>query len=42
MNSYLCDFLSKITETPKFYALSKCSTPSSAGKKANVRHAQNL
>ena len=33
----------KITEAPNFYALSKCSTPCSAGKKPiNVRHAQSL
>ena len=39
----LRDFLSKITETPNFYALSKCGTPCSAGKKPiNVRHAQSL
>ena len=35
----LRDFLSKITETPNFYALSKCGTPSSAGKKAHKRKA---
>ena len=35
----LRDFLSKITETPNFYALSKCGTPYSAGKKAHKRKA---
>ena len=35
----LRDFLSKITGTPNFYALSKSGTPSSAGKKAHKRKA---